>query len=82
MSEGAEVLSLDDLIDESEVRLEIYVFEEPEAEPDEQIYIDALYISSLFKEETIKSFFELYRTMFQRLVKAEKTMPVAELLAD
>ncbi|MDO4202941.1 MAG: condensation domain-containing protein [Selenomonadaceae bacterium] len=82
LGQGAEMLSLDELIDESEARMEIDVFEAPEAEPDEQIYISALYIASLYKEETIKGFFELYRTMFQRLVKAEKTMTIAELMAD
>lgn len=77
---SAEPLFFDDKITEGEARLEIDIHEDPTAAPQDQIYINSVFISSIFNDENIKAFFDLFRTMFQRLIKAEKTTPIAELL--
>lgn len=78
----AERIHIKERILEAEARLEIDIQEDENALPQDQVYITPVYIASIFKEENINSFFELFRTMFQRLVKAEKTTPISELLAD
>lgn len=78
----AERIHIKERILEAEARLEIDIQEDENALPQDQVSITPVYIASIFKEENINSFFELFRTMFQRLVKAEKTTPISELLAD
>ena len=80
LDKNAEIIPFDDRITEGEARLEIDIFEDHHAAPQDQIYINPVFITSVFKEENIKAFFAIFRTMFQRLVKAEKTTPIAELL--
>ncbi len=80
LDECTEVITFDDRITEGEARLELDIYEDPKAAPQDQVYIEPVFITSIFKEENINGFFQMFRTMFQRLVKAEKTTPMAELL--
>lgn len=80
LGKSAEFIPIDERITEGEARLEIDIQEDPTAAPQDQIYIKTVFIASIFKDENIKAFFDIFRTMFQRLVKAEKTTPIAELL--
>ena len=75
-------IPLENEITDAEARLEIDVYENPSAQPEDQLYINPTYMASIFKDETIKGFLKTYCTMFQRLVKASRTTPISELLAD
>lgn len=82
LGDTAERIPIEERIVEAEARLEIDIQEDENALPHDQVFINPIYIASIFKEKTINGFFELYRTMFQRLVKADKTTLISELLAD
>lgn len=75
-------IPLENEITDAEARLEIDVYENLSAPPEEQLYINPTYMASIFKDETIKGFLTTYCIMFQRLVKACRTTPISELLAD
>ncbi len=82
LRESAVRIPLEEEITVAEARLEIDVYENPSALPEEQLYIESNCMASIFKEETIKGFLKTYRTMFQRLAKACRATPISELLAD
>ena len=82
LGQSAVRIPLENEITDAEARLEIDVYEDPSASPENQLYINPTYMASIFKDETIKGFLTTYCLMFQRLVKACKTTPISELLAD
>lgn len=75
-----EIISLMDS-KEAEARMELDIREYPEAAPEEQLGLVMIYMASLYKPESIQRILDIYRSIFQRLARAEKTTLLTELLA-
>lgn len=69
--------------DMAEARFEMDIYEFPKKNEDKtELFLLVNYMASIYKLETLEKFSEIYKKIFQKLVRADKTDSIADILAD
>lgn len=76
-------IALERSMDAAEARFEMDIYEfVPEGKEEAELSLAILHMASIYKPETVSGFAEIYKSIFQKLVKAEKTDSITSILAD